>query len=279
MQMTIRSLSFYRNNSKGETKSTNTSNNRLFTALGSSLESCILPAALILFWVGAGAFGKLNTIVLPSFDTVVDTFWSGITSGQLLAALAISIRRVLLGYLASSVLGIVLGILIGLSRHAQRLTGLLIQVLRPIPPIAWIPLVILWMGIGENSKVFLIFLGGFFAVLINVIDGIRYTDKKLTEVAWVTETPKLKYITRLVIPAALPSIFTGLKVALGSCWTCVVAAELVASTSGIGYMISNARNFGQMDVVIVGMLSIGLVGKLMDTILNAIGKRLLAWNT
>jgi sulfonate transport system permease protein len=279
MQMTIRSLSFYRNNSKGETKSTNTSNNRLFTALGSSLESCILPAALILFWVGAGAFGKLNTIVLPSFDTVVDTFWSGITSGQLLAALAISIRRVLLGYLVSSVLGIVLGILIGLSGHAQRLTGLLIQVLRPIPPIAWIPLVILWMGIGENSKVFLIFLGGFFTVLINVIDGIRYTDKKLTEVAWVMETPKLKYITRLVIPAALPSIFTGLKVALGSCWTCVVAAELVASTSGIGYMISNARNFGQMDVVIVGMLSIGLVGKLMDTILNAIGKRLLAWNT
>ena len=92
------------------------------------------------------------------------------------------------------------------------------------------------------------------------------------------ETPRKKYITQLVIPAAMPSIFTGLKVSLGSCWTCVVAAELVASTSGIGYMISNARNFGQMDVVIVGMLSIGVVGKIMDVILNIIGKYVLAWN-
>ena len=92
------------------------------------------------------------------------------------------------------------------------------------------------------------------------------------------ETPKPKYIIQLVIPAAMPSIFTGLRVALGSCWTCVVAAELVASTSGIGYMISNARNFGQMDVVIVGMLAIGIVGKIMDSILNLISKRALSWS-
>lgn len=242
------------------------------------LESLIPVLALILIWVGADLKGNLNTVILPSFQTVVGTFVSGIADGSLLKALFISIRRVLLGYLFSSSLGIALGILIGLSTHAQRITGLIIQILRPIPPIAWIPLVILWMGIGENSKVFLIFLGGFFTVLINVIDGIRYTDKKLTEVAAVLETPKIKYITRLVIPAALPSIFTGLKVALGSCWTCVVAAELVASTSGIGYMISNARNFGRMDVVIVGMLAIGIVGKIMDTILNAIGNKILAWN-
>lgn len=247
--------------------------------IGAWLESFLPLVALILIWVGAEARGDLNTVILPSFQTVLGTFVSGIRNGTLLIALGVSIKRVLLGYLISSLLGISLGILIGLSKHAQRLTGLLIQILRPIPPIAWIPLVILWMGIGENSKVFLIFLGGFFTVLINVIDGIRYTDKKLTEVAAVMETPRIKYITQLVIPAALPSIFTGLKVALGSCWTCVVAAELVASTSGIGYMISNARNFGQMDVVIVGMLAIGLVGKVMDTILNIIGNRILAWNT
>ncbi|MDO4490834.1 MAG: ABC transporter permease [Lachnospiraceae bacterium] len=222
--------------------------------------------------------GRLNTVVMPSLGTVLQTFWDGITSGSLLLALGISIRRVLIGYVISAVLGIGMGIVIGLSKHMQRLTGLLIQILRPIPPIAWIPLVILWMGIGEQSKVFLIFLGGFFTILINVTDGIRYTDKKLTEVAAAMETPKKKYITQLVIPAAMPSIFTGLRVALGSCWTCVVAAELVASTSGIGYMISNARNFGQMDVVIVGMLAIGIVGKIMDVILNAIGGHILAWN-
>lgn len=248
------------------------------TRVGGWTESFIPIVILIAVWVLVGVSGHLNTVLLPSFGQVVMTFVNGITSGSLLVAIGISIRRVLLGYLISAVLGIGLGIIIGLSKHMQRLTSLIIQILRPIPPIAWIPLVILWMGIGETSKVFLIFLGGFFTVLINVTDGIRYTDKKLTEVAQVMETPKRKYITQLVIPAAMPSIFTGLRVALGSCWTCVVAAELVASTSGIGYMISNARNFGQMDVVIVGMLTIGIVGKIMDVILNAIGDRILAWN-
>lgn len=247
------------------------------TVTGGWIESFIPLVVIIAIWVIAGNTGNLNTVLLPSFGQVISTFVSGITSGSLLIALGISIRRVLLGYLIAAVLGIGLGIVIGLSKHMQRLTSLIIQILRPIPPIAWIPLVILWMGIGENSKVFLIFLGGFFTILLNVTDGIRYTDSKLTEVARVMETPKHKYITQLVIPAALPSIFTGLRVALGNCWACVVAAELVASSSGIGYMISNARNFGQMDVVIVGMLSIGIVGKIMDVILNAIGDRVLAW--
>ncbi len=241
-------------------------------------ESWILILVLLLIWGLYGASGKINTLIMPSLGTVLQTFLSGIADGSLLLSLGISIKRVLTGYVISGLAGIALGIVIGLSRHMQRITNLVIQILRPIPPIAWIPLVILWMGIGETSKVFLIFLGGFFPVLINVTDGIRYTDKKLTEVAAVMETPRKKYITQLVIPAAMPSIFTGLRVSLGSCWTCVVAAELVASTSGIGYMISNARNFGQMDVVIVGMLAIGIVGKIMDVILNKIGNRILAWN-
>lgn len=247
------------------------------TKLGVWGESFLPLFILIGIWVLAGIGGHINTVVLPTFQMVADTFLSGIKSGSLVIQLAISIRRVLLGYFFSALLGISLGILIGLSKHMQRLTGLIIQILRPIPPIAWIPLVILWMGIGEASKVFLIFLGGFFTILINVTDGIRYTDKKLIEVARIMETPKKKYIFELVIPASLPSIFTGLRVALGSCWTCVVAAELVASTSGIGYMISNARNFGQMDVVIVGMLAIGVVGKLMDMALNTVMKRVLIW--
>lgn len=243
------------------------------------LESFLLIGVLIAVWSILGASGRINTTVMPSIEMVGQSFSDSILNGTLLAALGISVRRVLLGYFFSALFGISLGIIIGLSGHMQRLTSLIIQILRPIPPIAWIPLVILWMGIGEESKVFLIFLGGFFPVLINVTDGIQYTDKKLTEVAAVMETPRKKYITQLVIPAAMPSIFTGLRVSLGSCWTCVVAAELVASTSGIGYMISNARNFGQMDVVIVGMLAIGVVGKIMDVILNSIGKRILAWNT
>ena len=246
--------------------------------IGEWTESILLLVIIAVVWSIWGTNGETNTLIMPSLKDVFQTFCTDVADGSLLAALGISMKRVLTGYVVSVVLGIGLGIIIGLSKHMQRLTNLVIQIIRPIPPIAWIPLVILWMGIGEASKVFLIFLGGFFPVLINVTDGIRYTNKKLTEVAAVMETPRKKYITQLVIPAAMPSIFTGLKVSLGSCWTCVVAAELVASTSGIGYMISNARNFGQMDVVIVGMLSIGVVGKIMDVILNIIGKYVLAWN-
>ncbi len=247
------------------------------TALGSFLEGLLPILILLAAWIIASGSGRLNPIVLPPPRSVFHSFTEMLLDGSLLSSLGISLIRVLKGYFLSVVLGVGLGIIIGLSPHMQRLSNLIIQILRPIPPIAWIPLVILWFGIGEGSKVFLIFLGGFFTNLINVIDGIRYTDKKLLEVASVMETPKRKYILELVIPAAFPSIFTGLRVSLGSCWTCVVAAELVASTSGIGYMISNARNYGLMDVVIVGMLSIGVIGKVMDVILKAVEKRVLSW--
>ena len=239
----------------------------------------ILPVIIVLaVWYLMTSSKQYTGILFPRLSTVWETITHKCMDGSLLAAVEISLARVLKGYFLVAVCGIAAGVLIGLSEHAQRFTDLIIQILKPIPPIAWIPLVILWMGIGESSKVFLIFLGGFFTILQNVMNGIRYTDKKLLEVASVMETPKWKYIFCLIIPAALPSIFTGLRVALGTCWTCVVAAELVASSSGIGYMISNARNFGQIDVVIVGMLAIGIVGKIMDFILLKIEKKVLAWN-
>ena len=239
-----------------------------------------ITPVLLLFavWYFVTAGDNYEGVIFPSLTTVVDTLVYKVKDGSLLEALSVSLVRVLKGYALAAVFGILFGIVIGLSSHVQRLTDFIIQVIKPIPPIAWIPLVILWMGIGEISKVFLIFLGGFFTILLNVIDGIRYTDKKLLEVAAVMETPRLKYIVKLVIPAAFPSIFTGLRVAMGTCWTCVVAAELVASSSGVGYMISNARNFGQMDDVIVGMLSIGMIGKGMDVLLQLAEKRLLYWN-
>lgn len=249
-----------------------------WTVLSEQVEE-ILPVIIVLaLWYLMTSSKQYTGILFPRLSTVWETITHKCMDGSLLSAIGISLERVLKGYLLAAICGIAAGILIGLSEHAQRFTDLIIQILKPIPPIAWIPLVILWMGIGESSKVFLIFLGGFFTILQNVINGIRYTDKKLLEVASVMETPKWKYIFHLIIPAALPSIFTGLRVALGTCWTCVVAAELVASSSGIGYMISNARNFGQMDVVIVGMLAIGIVGKIMDFILLKIEKKVLAWN-
>lgn len=243
------------------------------------IEQIIPIIILLLIWFFMTEKEDYNNLLFPKLSQVVETALQKIKDGSLPYAVGISLKRVISGYLLAAFLGIGLGIIIGLSKHMYRLTDLIIQIIKPIPPIAWIPLTILWMGIGENSKVFLIFLGGFFTILMNVVDGIKYTDGKLIEVAKVMETPKIKYIFKLVIPAAFPSIFTGLRVAMGTCWTCVVAAELVASSSGVGYMISNARNFGQLDVVIVGMISIGIVGKIMNELLKIIERRLLAWNS
>ncbi len=248
--------------------------NKLFDPM----ESIVLIIFMLVVWYIASETGSVNTILLPSPQMIIRTLFKKLTDGSLAMEIGISVGRVLKGYLCAVAAGICLGVVIGLSEHIHRMTKLIIQILKPIPPIAWIPLVILWMGIGETSKVFLIFLGGFFVVLLNVIDGIRYIDPKLVEVSDAVETPKLKFIVQLVIPAAMPSIFTGLRVALGTSWSCVVAAELVAASSGIGYMISNARNFGQMDVVIIGMISIGVVGKIMDEILRVLEKKVLAWN-
>lgn len=251
---------------------------RKLHACRNSIEYVLPAIILLIIWHIITSGPNYQEVIFPKLTTVFQTFVHKIQDHSLLEAVGISLERVIKGYLLAAVCGIGLGVPIGLSKRFQRLTDLLIQIIKPIPPIAWIPLVILWMGIEEESKVFLIFLGGFFTILLNVIDGIKYADKKLLEVAAVMETPKVKYIMQLILPAAFPSIFTGLRVAMGTCWTCVVAAELVASSSGVGYMISNARNFGQMDVVIVGMLSIGVVGKLMDVLLKVVEKRVLSWN-
>ena len=246
--------------------------------LGYLAEYIALVAAVLILWVIMDKQGRLNPVIMPSPGKVWGTLISLLQKGTLLQSLLVSLGRVLKGYLLASALGIVLGILIGLSRHLDRITSLLVQIIKPIPPIAWIPLVILWFGIGESGKVFLIFLGGFFIVLINVTDGIRQTDEKLIEVSRAMETPFLKHIFLVMIPSAAPNIFTGLRTGLSSCWMCVVAAELVSSTTGLGYLIMNARQFGQTDKVIIGMLTIGLVGKIMDSLLRLVEKLAIRWN-
>jgi len=245
---------------------------------GYAAEYIALIAAVLIVWYVMAGRGTLNEIIMPAPSKVAETVVSLITSGTLWTNLVISVVRVLKGYFIAVVLGVSLGILIGLSKHFERLTVLMIQIIKPIPPIAWIPLVILWFGIGESGKVFLIFLGSFFNILINVYDGIKQADEKYIEVSKSMETPFFKHIFQLIIPGAAPNIFTGLRIGLSSGWMCVVAAELVSSTTGLGYMIMNARQFGQTDVVIVGMLTIGIIGKLMDSLLRAVEKYAIKWN-
>ena len=250
----------------------------VFKNAGYFLEYVALIISVIVVWIIMGNEGKLNPVVMPTLQKIGKTFKTLFLKGTLIKHCGISIGRVLKGYGISVTLGVTLGILIGLSHHLERITQLLVQIIKPIPPIARIPLVILWFGIGESGKVFLIFLGGFFTILVNVIDGIKQTDERLVEVSKVMEIPLWKHIFKLVLPGALPNIFTGLRVGLTSCWMCVVAAELVSSTTGLGYMIMDARQYGQTDVVITGMITIGLIGKIMDSLLHLIESKIVVWN-
>ena len=245
---------------------------------GYLVEYLALIISIIVVWVIMGEEGKLNPVIMPTLQKIGKTFKTLFLKGTLIKHCGISMGRVLKGYGISVALGVTLGILIGLSHHLERITQLLVQIIKPIPPIAWIPLVILWFGIGESGKVFLIFLGGFFTILVNVSDGIKQTDERLVEVSKVMEIPLWKHIFKLVLPGALPNIFTGLRVGLTSCWMCVVAAELVSSTTGLGYMIMDARQYGQTDVVITGMITIGLIGKIMDSLLHLIESKIVVWN-
>lgn len=253
-------------------------NNNKLKKLSNFVEYFLLVIIVIATWQILENIQIIDPVTLPSPLQIFETFWLMLLSGELLKNIFVSIVRVSQGYALAVIIGIIFGIAIGLSARLNRITDFVIQILKPIPPIAWIPLAILWLGIGETSKIFLIFLGAFFPILINVTDGIRQTDKKLIEVAKVLETPKINFIIKVVIPSALPSIFTGLRVGIGSAWMCVVAAELIASDQGVGYMIMNARQLSQPDVVIVGMLAIGFIGKIIDVILKTIENRLIKWN-
>lgn len=241
------------------------------------LQYGILPVAVILFWQWAYDQGIINPVTLTSPLKAWERVLKLIESGALLTNVTASLQRVVTGFAIAAVLAIVLGIAAGWSKVMERLMDVIIQVLKPIPPIAWIPLAILWFNIGEASKLFIISIGAFFPIFVNVVDGIRQIEDKYIEVARIYKLPWHRLVLQVIIPGALPSIMTGLRVGLGVAWVCVVAAELIAAESGVGYMIMDARNLAQTDTMIVGMLTIGIIGKLMDSILKKVESLFAGW--
>lgn len=244
-----------------------------------SFQYVILFMFILAVWQALSHWGYIKPIILPPPSRVIQTGWELIKSGDLAKHIGVSIVRVLEGFGIAAILGLGLGTAIGLSRTLDRMTELIIQLIKPIPPIAWIPLAILWFGIGEESKVFIIFLGTFFPIIVSTIDGIRQTDQKYVELARILKVPQTRFIRQVIIPGAFPAIMTSLRVGLMVAWMCVVAAELIAASSGIGYLIMDARQLSQSDVVLVGMITIGVVGKLMDSMIKGLGRRLITWKT
>lgn len=235
----------------------------------------VIPILIIVLWFYTTTYGSIPSGILPSIPRVGTTFLEMIQSGQLQQDLLVSLSRVVKGYLLSALLGITLGSLMGMFQPMKELLLPIVTVIRQIPMIAWIPLIILWCGIGELSKVVIIVLAAFFPILVNTQSGMESTPAGYIEVAKLYKLNPWKTFTKVYLPHALPQILVGLKLGLGVSWMAVVAAELIAATAGIGYRMSNARSMMQSNVVIVCMIVVGLIGVLMDKGIGAI----FAWFT
>jgi sulfonate transport system permease protein len=238
----------------------------------------LIPAVVLILWQIASDAGYLKPSILPSPLVIAATLLELLKSGELFKNLEVSLVRVLEGFAIGAGLGLLVGFAMGLSKRMERALSLITGLLRPIPTIAWIPALILWLGIGESSKVTVIAVGSFWPVLLSAIQGVHSTDSKYLEVARILEKDSYTTLLKVVIPSALPSIFTGLRVGMGIAWASVVGAELIAASSGIGFMIMYAREVSQPDVMLVGVLAIGLTGLLIDFLLLQLQRRLLKWS-
>ena len=237
-----------------------------------------MPLTLLLVWQGLSAFGVLHDYTMPSPGKVLQSSLELAADGTLFEHILASVARVLEGFGIAALLALVLGIAAGLFHRFELWTDFVFQLLKPIPPIAWIPLAILWFGIEETSKIYIIAIGAFFPIFVNTLHGIKNIDPKYLELARVYEVPRDEIIRKIIIPGALPFLMTGLRLGLASAWICVVAAEMIAATRGVGYMLMDARSLSRPDIVILGMLLIGIVGKIMDDAVRKLEKRLIRWN-
>lgn len=237
----------------------------------------IVPVLIILLWWYMTNFTDTPETILPKLSSVGKKFKIMLLDGSLAADLGISLKRVLEGYIVSVILGVLMGTLIGMSGLAKKIFQPTLTTIRQIPIMAWIPLLILWCGIGEKSKIVIIVIASFFPIMVNTQAGISSTPVSYVEVAKLYKLSSVKTFLRVYLPHALPQIQTGLKLGLGVSWMAVVAAELIATTSGIGYRMSFARTLMESDVVIICMIVIGLVGILMDKIVSIIFNAVTPW--
>lgn len=189
-----------------------------------------------------------------------------------------SMRRVLVGFCIASVSGILLGLAMGWNRTCEAIFRPIFELLRPIPPLAWISLAIVWFGLGEGGKYFIIFVSGFSNVTINVYTGAKAVDPELIGAAKMLGCSNRCIFTSIVLPSSVPYIFTGLQIAISSSWAAVVAAEMVRSTNGIGWLITAGQSIGDMGQVMVGIIVIGVVGFLLATIMRGVESKLCAWS-
>lgn len=243
-----------------------------------SITPWLVPAGLLLLWQALSMAGLLAQQILPAPSDVVAAGWRLSWSGELLHHITISTERALAGLAVGGGIGLALGFLNGLSVFAARLSDSTLQMLRNVPHLALIPLVILWFGIDESAKLFLVALGVFFPIYLNTYHGVRTIDAGLIEMARAYGLRGWPFFRQVVLPGAMPSILVGLRYALGIMWLTLIVAETISSSSGIGYMTMNAREFLQTDIVVLGIVIYAILGKLADSAARWLEQRWLAWH-
>ena len=220
--------------------------------------------------------GLIPAYLMPAPSELVRTL-AELAEGPLWRHIGASTGRVLAGFSIGAIAGLLVGALVGLSRKAEDYLDPTFQALRAVPGLAWVPLLLIWLGIDEASKITLIAIGSFFPVYVNLVAGIRNVDRKLVEVGEMYSFSQVEKVRRILLPAAQPYLFTGLRSGLSMAWLCVVAAELLAATQGIGYLLTDGREVSRPDLVLVAIATLATMGKLSDSVLKALETRALVW--
>ena len=254
---------------------------RVFRLLG-ALPNFSFLAFVILAWQFASkvwipSIDPNMAVLMPAPSTIAVTAGGMIASGELFYHMMASLKREASAFVIAAS-AIPLGIAMGWWRLAYNQVNPIMEILRPIPPLAWIPLSILWFGLGDEQNEFIIFLGMFFPILVNTIVGVKNIDPNLVRAARSLGAPEYKVLARIVLKGALPQIITGVRIGLGVGWMALVAAELVGANSGLGFLINDARSMLRTDIITVGMLAIGVIGLLIDTAIRVLSRRLLPWS-
>jgi sulfonate transport system permease protein len=238
----------------------------------------LLPAAIIVVWQFAVTSGLLSTHILPAPTDVVEAGWRLLKSGELLRNMWVSFWRAMVGFAIGGGIGFAFGLANGLSHRCEAVFDSTLQMVRNIPHLALIPLVILWFGIDETAKIFLVALGVFFPIYINTQHGIRSIDPQLVEMGRIYGMTPWELFWRVILQGALPSIFVGVRFGLGIMWLTLIVAETIAASSGIGYMAMQAREFLLLDVVVLSILIYAFLGKAADSVARVLERVCLAWH-
>ncbi|PYD93827.1 ABC transporter permease [Pseudomonas syringae pv. pisi] len=240
------------------------------------LKGLVVPAMIIVLLEMIVRIGWLPAYQMPAPSEIVLTL-RDLADGALWKHISASLLRVLSGFAIGASLALVFAAWVGLSREAEAYLEPTFAGLRSIPSLAWVPLLLLWLGIGETSKIVLIAIGAFFPVYLNGVAAIRGIDRKLVEVGQMYGLSRYRLTRRILLPAALPGLFTGLRSGMSLSWMFLVAAELIAATKGLGYLLSDGRETSRPDIVLAAIIVLATLGKLSDGLLASLEKRFLAW--